>query len=227
MQLVNWLHEQNRHAESIAILEPLVKAHPDSMHYRCLLMTAYFRSGAAGAVARFGGADRCSFPRRGPLDGRKCRRVRPDVRRLQSVGESGRISERSNFAAPAQPGRAGTINDGELSSLYQALADAHSALGHTKDAVDAASAAIVCWGPQQQQRRDAMMKLKQVLEAAKDLAEYVAQLNAETEKTGQDSPICAMRSARHFNRIKIIRRPRSNSSWPFNCSRPIGKRTKA
>jgi tetratricopeptide (TPR) repeat protein len=48
---------------------------------------------------------------------------------------------------------------------------------------------MVCWGPQQQQRRDAANKLKQVLEAAGDLPQYVDQLDAETAKSGQDSPI--------------------------------------
>ena len=188
VQLVNWLHEQNRHAESIAILEPLVKAHPDSMHYRCLLMTAYSRSGrpeqlrdlvaqtdahfhecgrwTEGNIAEFGRTCvGCSLPEKG----------------------AGYLNEAISQRQRNQGGR--TINDNELSTWYQTLADAHSALGHTKEAVDAASAAIVCWGPQQPQRRDAMMKLKQVLEAAKDLPAFVEQLNAETEKSGQDSPI--------------------------------------
>ena len=119
------------------------------------------------------------------------------MRRVQSVGESRGISERSDRAASRSHGER-TLNDGELSSLYQALADAHSALGHTKDAVDAASSAIVCWGPQQQHRRDATNKLKQVLAAAKDLSDYVALWNAETEKTGQDSPIMRKAIAQAF-----------------------------
>src|SRR5262249_5077586 len=82
-----------------------------------------------------------------------------------------------------------TINDGELSSLYQQLADAYSALGKTKEAVEAASGAIVCWGPQQRERQDALNRLKQVLQSAKDLPEYIKQLDADAAKTGQDSPI--------------------------------------
>ena len=43
-QLVRFLHEQQRHAESIAILEPLVERRPELMHYRVLLMRAYYKT---------------------------------------------------------------------------------------------------------------------------------------------------------------------------------------
>ena len=188
VQLVNWLQEQNRHAESIAILEPLVKAQPDSMHYRCLLMTAYFRSGRPEQLRDLVAQTDAHFHEGGRWTegnvaefGRTCGGCGLAEKAVGYLGEAISLRQRSE-------GRQ-TINDGELSSLYQALADAHTALHHTKAAVDAASAALVCWAPQQQQRRDAMTKLKQVLEAANDLPDYVEQLDTETAKTGQDSPI--------------------------------------
>jgi tetratricopeptide (TPR) repeat protein len=58
--------------------------------------------------------------------------------------------------------------------------------------------AIVCWGPQQRQRQDALNRLKQVLQSAKDLPEYVKQLDAEAAKTGQDSPILRKAIAQVF-----------------------------
>ncbi len=187
-QLVNWLQEQSRHAESIAILEPLVKAHPDSMHYRCLLMTAYFRSGRPEQLRDLVAQTDAHFHEGGRWTeenvaefGRTCGGCGLAEKAVGYLSEAISLRQRS------QGGQ--TINDGELSNLYQALADAHTALHHTKAAVEAASAAIVCWGPQQQQRRDATLKLKQVLEAANDLADYVGQLDIETAKTGQDSPI--------------------------------------
>jgi tetratricopeptide (TPR) repeat protein len=117
------------------------------------------------------------------------------------------------------------------------LADAHSALGHTKDAVDAASAAIVCWGPQQQQRRDAMGKLKQVLESSKNLLEYVEQLNAQTAETGQDSPTVrkaigqAFQSRREFSQaatqfqITIELQPTDREAYEglIACDDALGK----
>jgi len=197
VQLVNWLHEQNRHAESIAILELLVKARPDYMHYRCLLMTAYFRSQrgeqlrdlVAQTDAHFHAVGRWTEGSVAEF-GRTCVGCNLSEKAVGYLSEAIALHQRSHGER--------TLNDGELSSLYQALADAHSALGHTKDAVDAASSAIVCWGPQQEQRRDAMNKLKQVLAAAKDLGDYVTLWNAETEKTGQDSPITRKAIAQAF-----------------------------
>ena len=44
-QLVNYLHETQRFAESIALLSPLVERRPENMTYRVQLMHAYFRTG--------------------------------------------------------------------------------------------------------------------------------------------------------------------------------------
>ncbi len=44
MQLVEYLQQENRFGESIAVLEPLVKDHPDTMQYRTRLMLAYYHT---------------------------------------------------------------------------------------------------------------------------------------------------------------------------------------
>jgi tetratricopeptide (TPR) repeat protein len=80
------------------------------------------------------------------------------------------------------------LNDETLSELYRHLALAHSAVGRTREAVDAASAAIVCWSLRHEHRRQALDLLKHVLSAAKDLDDYVQYLDQESAKTGQDSP---------------------------------------
>ncbi len=41
--LCSWLHERGRHGESIPIQEPMVERYPDSMDFRCRLITAYHR----------------------------------------------------------------------------------------------------------------------------------------------------------------------------------------
>jgi tetratricopeptide (TPR) repeat protein len=69
------------------------------------------------------------------------------------------------------------------------LAQAHSKLAQTKEAVDAASAAIVAWGQRQTERHEALVALRNVLSNAKDLDAYVEHLDAEGAKSGQDSPI--------------------------------------
>jgi tetratricopeptide (TPR) repeat protein len=79
------------------------------------------------------------------------------------------------------------IGDGTLSSYYQQLAAAHSALHQTAEAVDAASAAIVSWGADFNSRRDALRSLENVLRQAQNLDQYVAAYDEKATK--QDSPI--------------------------------------
>src|SRR5262249_37861538 len=43
-QLVNYLHQTNRHGEIIALLVPLIKHSPTNLEYRTMLMHAYFRT---------------------------------------------------------------------------------------------------------------------------------------------------------------------------------------
>lgn len=83
----------------------------------------------------------------------------------------------------------GGLGDATLSSWYESLAMAQSALGHTQEAVDAVSAAIVCWSPRYRQRAGAIGRLKTVLSSAKDLEAFVHHLDEEVRKTGQDSPL--------------------------------------
>src|SRR5262249_50265226 len=71
------------------------------------------------------------------------------------------------------------IGDGTLSQYYGNAARAYSGLGKTKEAVDMASGAVVSWGPRQQQRKDALRALVDVLAAARDLDNYVAELDKE------------------------------------------------
>ena len=79
----------------------------------------------------------------------------------------GYLSEAIALQPQAVSGR--HINDADLSTLYQRLAQAHSALGTRKEAVEAASA-IVCWSPRHDGRQEALTTLKQVLADAKELA---------------------------------------------------------
>src|SRR5262249_29490245 len=44
VQLVNYLHGQNRYNESIALLVPWVEKRPDNLNYRVLLLRAYHHS---------------------------------------------------------------------------------------------------------------------------------------------------------------------------------------
>jgi autotransporter-associated beta strand protein len=187
-QLAEWLQHQNRHAESIPILEPLVEQHPDSMHYRTMLMVAYHRARRPDQLLALVKSTDAHFHEGGRWTdgnvaefGKTCGACELHEKAVAYLTEAISLHQRAHGQV--------VLGDGTLSDWYQHLAGAHSALGHTKEAVDAASGAIVCWSSQQNERRYALDHLKGVLRGAKDLPEYIKQLDAEAEKSGQDSAI--------------------------------------
>lgn len=187
-QLVRWLHDRNRYAESIPLLERLTTARPDNIHYRVMLMTAYHRSKRPEQLADLIQQTHDHFHQEGRWTegnvatfGQGCLDCSEGARAIGYLTEAIALHQRAN------PGSG--LNDGTLSNYYRSLAFANSNLHRTKDAVDAASAAIVCWGSTTRERTDQLQTLKSVLSAAADLDDYVKHLDAETAKTGQDSPI--------------------------------------
>ena len=189
-QLVDWLHhpEKKRYAESIAILEGLIERWDLSMHYRCELITAYHRTQRAAQRTDLINETLELFRKDGRWTEDNLRQLAQCVhdnslnqRTIQLVGELIPMHQRSH------PTRG--IGEGKLSTWYMWLADAHSSLQHTKEAVDAAAAAIVAWGPRIEQRSSAVQKINDVMKAAKDLDEYAAHLDKEATASGEDSSI--------------------------------------
>ena len=187
-ELIVFLHNEGRHGESIPLLERLLKDWPDSMHYRTLLMTAYFHSQRPEQLATLVKQTDEFFHKEGRWVeghikdfGKACLGCQFNELAAGYLNEAISLHQRDNG------GR--TLNDAALSDYYQHLADAQSRLGRTKEAVDAASAAIVCWGPRHDHRGYAIQKLSQVLSNAKDLDDYVKHLDTEAANSGQDSPI--------------------------------------
>jgi len=188
LKLVEYLRHEKRYPETIPLLVKLSKRYPDGMTYRAHLIEAYH------------------FAKR-PEQARQT---------LQTAEEhfhaGGRWTE-SNIATLAHslliaemPQRASelfqeaitlriravnnrTLNDQTLSSWYQQLARTYAKLNNTALAVEAASGAIMCWGATHQNRTEAMSTLEQVLSQAAALPDYIKQLDAETAKTGRDSPL--------------------------------------
>jgi tetratricopeptide (TPR) repeat protein len=189
-KLVDWLHhpDKKRYAESIAILEGLIERNNLSMHYRCELITACHHTQRAEQRTALIKETIELFRKDGRWNESNLRQLAQCVhdnslhqRTIQLVGELIPMHERSH------PTRG--IGEGTLSMYYMWLADAHSHLQHTKEAVDAAAAAIVSWGPRIEQRRSATQKIDAVTSSAKDLDEYVAYLDKEAEELGEDSSI--------------------------------------
>lgn len=186
--LASWLHQENRYAEMIPILEPLVAAHPDNINYRTELMVAFFQSNRPEMVNDLYNKTLPYFHEAGRWTegtvaqlARGCQGSNQWERAQQLFTEAIALHQRSNPTSG--------LNDNVLSDLYQNLAQVESRLNHTEAAVTAASAAIVCWDSRNELRQHALNSLKAVLNSAKDLDAYVAHLDAETAKTGQDSPI--------------------------------------
>ena len=189
-RLVDWLHDDRvkRFAESIAILEDLIERNPLTMHYRQELITAYHRT-ARGTQRDALIAETDKLFRDGG------RWTEDNLSQLAWCMHKNALHEETikyyDELIPLHQRNHPTrgIGEGTLSVYYMWLADAHSYLKHTREAVDAAAAAIVAWGPHHDQRSSAVNKLVAVVRAATDLDDYVAYLDATAEETGQDSSI--------------------------------------
>lgn len=188
VRVVQWLHDTKRFAESIPLLEGLVTLRPDNMNFRTRLMTAYFRSQRPQqlvdliektdeyfhAGGRWTEGNIAEF-------GRGCQGCNQSERAVRYLTEAVALHQRAN------PGAG--LNNGTLADYYSVLASSNSDLGRTKEAVEAASAAIICWAPNRSERSNSLETLNSVLRQAKDLDDFVKYLDGEAGRTGQDSPI--------------------------------------
>ncbi|MEX2287409.1 MAG: VIT domain-containing protein [Planctomycetaceae bacterium] len=187
-ELAGYLQEQNRYAEMIPILEPLMKRRPDVISYRSRLMVGYHRSQRPEQLAELIQQTDAFFHQTGRwTEGNivefagGCFNCQQWDRAIAFYNEAIALHQRGNVGQRQ--------NDGVLAELYDQLALAHSAQGRTREAVDAVSAAIVCWSFRHDRRRHELDLLRQVLADSKDLDGYVRSLDEESAKTGQDSPI--------------------------------------
>ena len=188
IQLVKWLHETSRFAESINLLEDLIAVHPDNMEFRLLLMTCYYKADRVQQLADLLQQTHDHFHAQGRWTeesiaalARECLTVGEFTRTVTYISEAISLNQRNNPASG--------LNNQPLSDYYGVLASANSRLGKTREAVDAASAAIVCWGSRSQKREQQLNNLSEILNSAPDLDEYVRYLDREATRTGQDSPI--------------------------------------
>ncbi|MEZ6067936.1 MAG: hypothetical protein R3B90_19985 [Planctomycetaceae bacterium] len=187
-QLVDYLHERNRYAESISLLEPYVERQPDLMHLRVLLLRAYHHAQRPEQFDQLAAATDEHFHQEG-------RWVEGNIAQFATVMVEAKRNHRGaelweeviSLHQRNAPNRG--IGDGTLIHYYTQLAQAYSQLGDTAKAVDAASGAIVSWGNDQVNREAAINKLREILHQAKDVAAYVRKLDEQAQQTGADSPV--------------------------------------
>ena len=190
--LCDMLHRQDRHAESIAILQPIVAASPNTMAYRTRLITAYARSSRQEEMRTLLTATDEHFRQQG-------RWTETDIAQLawccldnklfaEAAGYYGEVIPLHQRSQPN-----GGIGDGALSNYYSHQSRAFTGLGDTIKAVDAAAAGVVAWGPRHSNQSSSRSWIDLALLGSNDLDSYVEYLDKQVATTGQDSPLIRQR----------------------------------
>ncbi len=186
--LVDFLRRQNRFAETIPILQPLVELRPENMQYRVWLMNGYFHVGRQKDLLALLKQTDEFFHQEGRWQESPMASLAHSCLENQLYDQSvAYYEEVINLHQRTQPRRG--IGNGTLSSYYWNLSQAYSGLNKTPEAVDAACGAIVSWGPRHDQRAHALSSLESVLRNAPDLEQYVAHLDKQAAETGAENPI--------------------------------------
>ncbi len=200
-RLALWLQEQKRFGESIGLLEPLVKANPESLYYRIRLMHAYFQTKQPEALQTLLAETDKFFH----AEQRWNESVAADLARSclenllleQAVAYLDEAIKRRTDALNKQ-----TTGDQTIAQYYVERAYARAGLKQTKLAVDDAAAAIVAWGAagdgiarrnvrtgQYEGNVQPLDVLKEVLAQSPDLDAYVTELDKIVAAENQDRPI--------------------------------------
>ncbi len=187
-QLVEYLRHEKRYTETIVLLERLSKLYPDTMTYRGQLIEAYHFAKRPEKASETLKAAETHFHAGGRWSEGNVATLASSLLTAEMLPRAAELFEEAvTLRTRALNNR--TLNDATLSSWYQQLAQTYSRLKKTAPAVEAASAAIMAWGATQTQRNDAINTLHSVLSQAADLPEYIKQLDADSAKTGKDSPL--------------------------------------
>ncbi len=195
--LVSWLHEQQEFGQSIALLETLIEEQPELMTHRVRLMTAYHRTDQPRRL-------RTLLDQIDDFFRQKGRWTERNISALMIGCESAGLNEDViKYAGELIPLHQRTrrnrgIGSSVLYDYYRHKALAHSALGQTTEAVDAAAGAVVSWGPRHDQRGQAIEALTTIIGKARDLDGYVAQRDRATGRSRRDSPVIRLAIARAY-----------------------------
>lgn len=189
-RLVDWLQYPSVRdfAASIPILEGLVERNPHNMHYRCELITAYHHTSRPNQRDELIVETDELFRNGGRWTESSLRELSACVHEISLHELTVKyVNELIPLHQRNQPNRG--IGQGSLPRYYMWLANAHSKLKHTERAIDAAAAAIVSWGPRNDQRTEAIDMLNTVTREAADLDEYVALMDRRAQESGEDSSV--------------------------------------
>jgi tetratricopeptide (TPR) repeat protein len=196
-KLIDFLHRENRHGESIAVLQPLIERRPENLEYRVLLMHAYFRTDRKAELLALLKQSDTFFHEKGRWGEHAMSRLAKSTLQNELFEQSvAYAKELIPLHERTQPNRG--IGNGTLAAYYTDLAKAYAGLKKTPEAVDAASGAIVAWGPRHQNRATALGTLKDVLWHSPDLDAFVVHFDQQK----QDSAIIRKAIGQAYHEMK-------------------------
>ncbi len=187
-KLAVFLFQDQRYGEAVAVLEPLIDAHPDNIGYRSSLMQAYFHTNRKAELQMLLAASDKYFHQDNRWTEQVLSVLAGACLTTQLYAEGVKYyKELIPRHEESQPRRG--IGNGTLSNYYANLSAAYAGLKQTAEAVDAACGAIISWGPTHANRVQAIESLKHVLRTSPDLDAYIVVLDKATETDGADRPI--------------------------------------
>jgi tetratricopeptide (TPR) repeat protein len=199
LRLVDYLQRRDRYGESIALLQSLVERSPHNLDYCGRLIAAYFYTNRRADLFELlrktedwfrthdgwhWNEDTMAITAESCV---QCNGGDPDLRRdllaqaLKYYEVLIPLHERNH----PQLGAA----DGQLSHYYSNKSKCYAVLKKTFEAADAAYSAVVCWGPDANNRKAALETLRNVLRGADDLDAYVVKLDEQSAKAGQQNAV--------------------------------------
>jgi len=190
-RLVNYLQKTNRFKESIPYLEGedgLKAMHPGSLKYWTALMKAYFKTGRIDQLIALSEEALIFFRK----ENRWSESIAKDLAEIcleTELHENAASLYEESITLRKQNVRSAYRGDGTISYYYANMARAYSGLGNTQKAVDAVAGAIVSWGNNIGNRKNAEAALRRILKDAKDLDEFVQAFEKECAKTRLENPV--------------------------------------
>jgi Flp pilus assembly protein TadD len=184
VRLVDFLHREQRHAESIPVLQPLVERRPENIEYRVQLMHSFFRANRKAELLALLKQTDAFFHEKNRWGETALAKLAKSTLENDLFEQSvAYFKELIPLHERTHSGRG--VGNGTLAGYYIGLANAYAGLKKTPEAVDAAGGAIVAWGRRHEQRAQALETLKSVLARSPDLDAFVT----EFDKRKEDSAI--------------------------------------
>ncbi len=189
-RLVAWHQELQHWRESLPHAEKLVAERPDNLAYRIVNVRALHGVARDDDGRALVDATRAHFA---DLQSRKLISTGTSAQLADLCLECGYLDRAATLYPEAISERRravrGGSGDSELSRLYTGLARALAGLARHDEAVDAACAAVVAWGPDSSNRQNALQALRDVLAAIPELATWTARWEEQAAASGMDAPV--------------------------------------